>query len=625
MTIPINPHLESGSVFVMVLLLGIIGTAIWTIGVQSLRIRTGTRTGTYFGILNFLVAIWCYGSVLQILAQAPSITCIISKVSLVAFDLIPPFFLLLVVSFGEDFDFRLTPQIKSFLIGGLVILFSFDILGLITNEIHHLYWNDPYFTFPIVTAGVTRNILFFFRLVLVYGIFIIALLYLLLLYQKTILQKYVIFRKQAQVLLFGSSIPFGFSIIHFLRLIPLSYVYDITPIGIVFSFFLFYWGIFQDRIIDPVQAAQKIMTANKKEGYLIYSIDQEILYISPQWFDYSITQDRHYTGHPLLTVFQESAIINFNQFLREFPHIILNTLIQGLIQQYELEIPQNNMSSKWLLLTSQPIFYKENERIMGGLLSLEDISTHKNAERVLNESNTLKSVLLRILSHDLQNSLQVIQGFAELGIFSEESEEKEQVLRKILNRSQEINFMTTQVNVFFKTQNQARQIPTEPVNLIEVLNNVLVILNEEILHKHIQVIFDYPKLPDKSCLVFANITLQSAFWNIIHNAIKFSPSKGIIRINIREEGSLWYIMIQDNGPGIPESLKTEIFEPFKTFGDKKTSGTGLGLTLVKDIIEMFNGKVWIENNFSNGTSFIICLPIYLTNKNRPQRLQNNVS
>jgi two-component system sensor histidine kinase CiaH len=100
----------------------------------------------------------------------------------------------------------------------------------------------------------------------------------------------------------------------------------------------------------------------------------------------------------------------------------------------------------------------------------------------------------------------------------------------------------------------------------------------------------------------------------LDNAIKWSPVKGSINIAISQEDRSWLFSVSDQGPGIPESLKDEIFKPFVAFGSETKSGSGLGLSIAKDILRAFKGSIWVEDNKPRGAIFYLTFPMLVDHK-----------
>ena len=127
---------------------------------------------------------------------------------------------------------------------------------------------------------------------------------------------------------------------------------------------------------------------------------------------------------------------------------------------------------------------------------------------------------------------------------------------------------------------------------------------------NIQYVSDY--------LVQANELLKDVFINLISNAIKHSPAEKPLIVNLKvetvnENGQKYYqCMVEDNGPGIPDELKSILFYRFQR-GTTKAHGKGLGLYIVRTLVDDFDGKVWVEDRIqgdhSKGAKFVVMLPV----------------
>jgi signal transduction histidine kinase len=100
--------------------------------------------------------------------------------------------------------------------------------------------------------------------------------------------------------------------------------------------------------------------------------------------------------------------------------------------------------------------------------------------------------------------------------------------------------------------------------------------------------------------------------NLIQNAIKFSAEGRPLEleIGVRGTGPQTVLFVRDNGIGIPSSDRERIFEPFERLEHKEVPGTGIGLAIVKKIIELYQGRVWVESELEKGTTFFFTLPLY---------------
>jgi signal transduction histidine kinase len=105
--------------------------------------------------------------------------------------------------------------------------------------------------------------------------------------------------------------------------------------------------------------------------------------------------------------------------------------------------------------------------------------------------------------------------------------------------------------------------------------------------------------------------VEAIFVNLISNAIKYTPKGGNVNVSLNKEGKGTRLMVMDTGIGIPDEDIDQIFEKFyriKTEETRSISGSGLGLSIVKGIVEAHNGAIHVESEVGNGTTVIVSLP-----------------
>jgi len=146
----------------------------------------------------------------------------------------------------------------------------------------------------------------------------------------------------------------------------------------------------------------------------------------------------------------------------------------------------------------------------------------------------------------------------------------------------------------------------EKTNLSMVLDSLI-----QLFSKEESVVFDYVALPSETFVVADQHQLGRVFTNIIKNAVQAIPTdrKGLIRIRSHIDKSWVVVSFEDNGSGIPEALRKQIFSPnFST----KNSGMGLGLAISKRIVEMFGGVIDFHSIEDKSTTFVVQLPLMET-------------
>ncbi len=236
----------------------------------------------------------------------------------------------------------------------------------------------------------------------------------------------------------------------------------------------------------------------------------------------------------------------------------------------------------------------------------------KAYHRVL-ELNEEKNEFLGIAAHDLKNPLTAVSAFAEIIKTDKDlpNEQKEDFLDEIIKASGRMfsivkNLLDVNVIEQGKLNTKLEGVSIKGVNA-ELVSQ----FSEAAAKKNINIVQNYH---DDRVLVLAdyNLTLQ-VMQNIISNAIKFSPAdKNIFLNTCRIDGSdLIEISIKDEGPGFTEQDKKKLFQKFARLSARPTGGehsTGLGLSIVKKLVEMMNGSIRLESEPGGGAEFIITLP-----------------
>lgn len=245
------------------------------------------------------------------------------------------------------------------------------------------------------------------------------------------------------------------------------------------------------------------------------------------------------------------------------------------------------------------------ERVAEGDFSvrLESKSKAKEIQEVYSGFNMMASELQSIeilktdfisdVSHEIKTPACAIEGYATLLSGAENlGGEQEEYVSKILFNTRRLSTLTGNILLLSKLENQS--IPTNRArfSLDEQIRQAIVGLEPLWEKKNIE--FDADMEPVE---YFGSESLMYHVWtNIISNAIKFSPDGGTVKISIERGDGVICVSISDSGPGIPEGAKKHIFDKFyQADTSHKTEGNGLGLALVKGIVDMEGGEIFVEN------------------------------
>jgi PAS domain S-box-containing protein len=249
----------------------------------------------------------------------------------------------------------------------------------------------------------------------------------------------------------------------------------------------------------------------------------------------------------------------------------------------------------------------DNPQWMYGIV--QDITNRKLTEIALQDAKAEAELYLDLMSHDINNMNQIGIGYLEmaLGKPQDMSDEVREMLVKPLEALESSSQLIKNVTKLQRAREGEFQ--TTRINIGELVDKLLPRCSSAGRDIHVN-------YHGCDCYVMANELLSDVFSNIIGNAIKHSEGPLVIDIDVkkaREDGREYCVVsVADNGPGIPDSLKQKLFVRFQR-GTAKTSGRGLGLYLVKTLIDAYHGKVRVEDrvpgDYTKGAKFVVMLPV----------------
>lgn len=245
--------------------------------------------------------------------------------------------------------------------------------------------------------------------------------------------------------------------------------------------------------------------------------------------------------------------------------------------------------------------HRQTESQLAELRSLYDTVSHLEQ---------LKTDMIRIASHDLRNPVSAILGYLSL-IDPEANLTEEQInyLNRIRTSAKQIQTIISDILSLERIEEAAAQ-PSEKINICELVEDTTRLYVDQIAAK---MLTHTIKVPAKVLIVEGDpAQLQEAIANLVVNAIKYTPSDGHININVGQRGEHVHFTVEDTGYGIPEAQQDRLFEPFyraTTEETRQQEGTGLGLNLVKNIIERHRGEIIFDSEYGNGSTFGFKLPI----------------
>ncbi len=253
-------------------------------------------------------------------------------------------------------------------------------------------------------------------------------------------------------------------------------------------------------------------------------------------------------------------------------------------------------------LAQQGLEKKVEERTRALSQALEEVKTISRR----------KTDFVSAVSHELRTPLTSIKGYASIllaGNLGEVPQEVFSRLEKINKHSDELTHMVNDLLDISRLESGRVTMKPVPQGLMIILEKAEDLFGVQLKEKKLELIVNLS--PEAKAVLADSEQLSRIFINIIGNALKFTPAGGKITVRSQKRGHLVQIDISDTGCGIPLESKERIFEEFyrvENSINEQVKGTGLGLALVKHIIEAHGGKIWVESKIGAGSTFSFTLP-----------------
>ena len=242
-----------------------------------------------------------------------------------------------------------------------------------------------------------------------------------------------------------------------------------------------------------------------------------------------------------------------------------------------------------------------------GIREIEDIYANFNLmAKDLGATEILQTDFVSNVSHEFKTPINAIEGYATLLQGDENlSPEMEQYVEKILFNTKRLSGLVGNILLLSKVDNQVIQSRVSTFRLDEQIRQSVVLLEPKWEEKDLEFDVDLERVEytgDESMLMHV--------WNnIIGNAIKFDPPGGYVGIKMKQRDGEITVTVEDSGPGVDEEAKKHIFDRFyQADSSHKEEGNGLGLALVKRIVNANKGRVTVENRIAGGCRFTVVLP-----------------
>ena len=272
-----------------------------------------------------------------------------------------------------------------------------------------------------------------------------------------------------------------------------------------------------------------------------------------------------------------------------------------------------NGKKKYILVMSD----RTSDRKMNQALS--------EAVRAAETANKAKSTFLSNMSHDIRTPMNAIIGFTTLAVSNIDDKKRvRDYLGKILSSSNHLLSLINDILDMSQIESGKIHLEETEVSLSDVLHDLKTIISGQIHAKQLELYMDAMDVTNED--VYCDKTrLNQVLLNLLSNAVKFTPAGGTVSVRIRQypgtvKGSeLYEIRVKDNGIGMSQEFVQKIFSPFereRTSTVSRIQGTGLGMAITKNIVNMMGGTIEVLTEQGKGTEFIVRLPFRIQSEHQ---------
>jgi signal transduction histidine kinase len=540
----------------------------------------------------FFVAVWSLAYIMEISSLTPQVKLTWAKIQFIGIPFAPISLFIFALHYSGRAGWLTRPRSILLLLPGiLTVALAFS------NEMHGQIWRGIALTDgqPFGPLNLTHGAAFYISSLYLYLLILISTVFLF----QVALQANPLYQRQARLMLAGMLVPWVANFLYITRLSPAASL-DLTPVALTITNLALSYALARYGLMDILPVAHSTLFQAMNNGMLVLDPQERIIDINPAG----------------LRILKTGAQV-------------IGAPVQGILPEWDTW-KQNGMSNNqaWELAPGDNHTYEVRQTTIrdsrgrpgGLLLSLTDISSLKRANEEMREASRLKTQLLANVSHDFRSPLGAIIGYADMlktEMFGPVNDEQANAADEILHSANQLLAFAN--NLIGQAQVETgkivlRERPFPPKDITEPIFSSL---HFHATKKDLELTQTIdPNLPDQ--------VLGDLYWlrqiavNLVSNAIKFT-AQGQVRLAFKcIRDNTWAIEVSDDGIGISQAEQAQIFEPFEQSDDpqaRKQYGSGLGLSIVRELTRLMEGRIELESEPGKGSTFRVILPLKLPEKN----------
>jgi PAS domain S-box-containing protein len=273
-------------------------------------------------------------------------------------------------------------------------------------------------------------------------------------------------------------------------------------------------------------------------------------------------------------------------------------------------------------------FYDRDRKLQGVFAAARDVTERKRLDQVLQEKNVelesarslaektnlTKSDFLANMSHELRTPLNSVIGFSEVlqdQMFGQINEKQNEYVNNILTSGRHLLSLINDILDLSKVESGKMELELSTFSLFETVDASLMMLREKAMKGGIEIHLDLDPEADVR-IVADQRKLKQILFNLLSNAVKFTPTAGTVNVSAVRDGDFIGITVADTGIGIREEDISKLFQAFtqlESVYTKGFEGTGLGLALTRQLVELHGGRIWVKSELGEGCRFSFTIPL----------------